>query len=233
MATRGIKVKEGEDLSPSNIARVIEALEKTPPITKKEACQMLRISYNTTRLGKIIDEYQQRLELNEKRKKAVRNTPVDNFDRQAIVQDYLSNESISSIAERIFRSPQVVKNILKQYNIPLRNKAYTYQDPVVLEDDSWAEDYKKGDLVFSARYNSPAYIEALMEVNEAHGSVYRIWVLGDHAQWAVQPYYELADLRRIQKELNIKINELEKDEILQLIYDGLQKAKKLKKGSND
>lgn len=233
MATRGIKVKEGENLSPSNIARVIEALESSTPITKKEACQMLNISYNTTRLSKIIDEYKERIEFIEKRKKAVKNKPIDTMDRQTIVQDYLSNESISSIAESVFRSPQVVKNILKQYNIPIRNKAYTYQDPVVLNEDSWAEDYVKGDLVFSARYNSPAYIDKLLENSDSHGSVYRIWVLGEHAQWAVQPYYELADLRKIQKELNVKINELDKDEIMQLIYDGLQKAKKLKKVSND
>jgi hypothetical protein len=233
MATRGIKVKEGENLSPSNIAKVVEALENTPPITKKEACQMLNISYNTTRLSRIIDEYKERLEFVEKRKKAVKNQPIDNFDRQTIVQSYLSNESIASIADSVFRTPQVVKNILKQYNIPIRNRAYTYQDPVLLEDDAWAEDYTKGDLVFSARYNSPAYIDKLVEVNNSHGSVYRIWILGEHAQWAVQPYYELADLRKLQKELGIKIDELSKDEILQLIYDGLQKAKKLKKASND
>ena len=28
-----------------------------PPITKKEACSILNITYNTTRLGKIIDEH--------------------------------------------------------------------------------------------------------------------------------------------------------------------------------
>ena len=155
------------------------------------------------------------------------------MDRQTIVQDYLSGDSISEIAESVFRSPSVVKNVLRQYNIPIRNKAYTYTDPVFLADDSWAEDYKKGDLVFSARYNSPAYIDKLLEESEEHGSVYRIWILGNSSQFAIQPYYELADLRKLQSDLNIKIHELDQQEMMQLIYDGLQKAKKLKKVSND
>lgn len=233
MALRGIKVKEGEDLSPSNIERVIQALESDTPITKKEACQMLKISYNTARLGKIIDEFKERVLFVEKRKKQVRNTPVDDSDRQYIVQEYLSGTSITEISESIFRSANVVKNILKQYNIPIRNKAYNYFDPVSLEPDVWAEDYSKGDLVFSARYNSPAYVEKLIQYSPAHGKVYRVWILGDHSQWAIQPFYELADLRKLQHDLKINIAELDSQDIIHLINEGLLKARKLKKASND
>jgi len=229
MAQRGIKVKEGEDLSPSNVQRVISALEADKPITKKEACNMLKIAYNTSRLNRIIEDYKGRLELAKKRKAAVRGTPISTMDRQEIVQEYLSGTSISEIAESVYRSPAVVKNILRQYNIPIRNKAYSYFDPVFLEDDSSAEDYKKGDLVFSARYNSPAYIDKLVKTSVEHGSVYRIWILGDRSQFAVQPYYELADLRSIQNDLKIRIHELDRDDMMMLIVEGLQKAKKLKK----
>jgi hypothetical protein len=229
MALRGIKIKDGEDLSPSNIQRVIQALEADKPVTKKEACSMLKIAYNTTRLNKIIEDFKDKEAIAIKRRKAVRNTPVSDMDKKEIVEDYLSGSSISQIAESVYRSPSVVKNILNQYNIPIRNKAYTYRNPVFLQEDSDAEDYSKGDLVFSARYNSPAYIDKLVDTNDIHGNVYRIWILGDHAQFAVQPFYELADLRRIQKELGIKITELDHDEIMMLIIEGLQKAKKLKK----
>lgn len=233
MAQRGIKVKEGEDLSPSNVQRVIDALEADKPITKKRACQMLKIAYNTPRLNRIIEEHKGKLELAKKRKAAVCGTPISTMDRKEIVQEYLSGESISSIADLVYRSPSVVKNILRQYNIPIRNKAYSYFDPVFLEDDSNAEDYEKGDLVFSARYNSPAYIDKLVKSTEEHGNVYRVWILGDHSQFAVQPYYELADLRTIQNDLGIKIHELDRDDMMMLIVEGLQKAKKLKKVSND
>lgn len=234
MGIRGIKVKEGEDLSQSNVERVIKALETDSPITKKEACQMLNIAYNTARLDKIIAEHKNKLDFIVMRKAQLRNQPVDNTDKQRIVQDYLSKSSIAEISDSVFRSANVVKNILKSYNIPIRNKAYNYFDPVFLEDNSYAEDYQKGDLVFSARYNSPAYIEKLIQVSETHGSVYRIWILGPDAQFAAQPYYELADLRKLQTELNIKIHELDNTEIMQLLYEALQKAKRLKKDtSND
>ena len=229
MALRGIKVKEGEDLSPSNVQRVVEALESDKPITKKEACGMLNIAYNTTRLNKIIQEYKDRISFVANRKAQMRSKPIDIIDKKQIVQEYLSGTSINEIAEGVYRSTAVVKNVLKRYNIPIRNKAYSYFDPVFLEEDSSAEDYIKGDLVFSARYNSPAYVENLHEITKLEGSVYKVWILGDHSQWAYQPYYELADLRKLQKELDIKIQELDGDEIRQLIYDGLQKAKKLKK----
>jgi len=49
-----VKVKDSEKLDPSNIRHVINLLESDKPITKKEACSLLRISYNTTRLGNII-----------------------------------------------------------------------------------------------------------------------------------------------------------------------------------
>ena len=52
-----IKQKSHEKLSPENIARVIEHLNADSPITKKEACEMLNIRYNTTRLQRIIDDY--------------------------------------------------------------------------------------------------------------------------------------------------------------------------------
>ena len=45
-----IKKKSYEKLDDINIKRVIDALESEIPITKKDACEILNISYNTTRL---------------------------------------------------------------------------------------------------------------------------------------------------------------------------------------
>jgi len=60
MASKGrVKAKEHENLSEANIKKVIELLEAEKPITKKEACEVLNISYNTTRLSKIIEEFKE------------------------------------------------------------------------------------------------------------------------------------------------------------------------------
>ena len=55
--SRGVKKKSHEKLDSGNIQRVIDLLEQEEPITKKEACEMLNIRYNTTRLQRIIDEH--------------------------------------------------------------------------------------------------------------------------------------------------------------------------------
>ena len=57
-----IKKKKYEKLDDTNIKRVIAALEGETPITKKEACEMLNISYNTTRLSKIIANFREEQE---------------------------------------------------------------------------------------------------------------------------------------------------------------------------
>jgi len=54
-----IKKKAHEKLDDTNIKRVIAALTNENPITKKEACEMLNISYNTTRLSKIIEGFKE------------------------------------------------------------------------------------------------------------------------------------------------------------------------------
>ena len=54
---RGVRKRAGENLSPANIRRVIHSLNEEG-ITKKVACEMLNISYNTTRLNRIIEEFE-------------------------------------------------------------------------------------------------------------------------------------------------------------------------------
>ena len=52
-----IRKKAGEKLDEATLNRVSALLNQDNPITKKEACEMLNISYNTTRLGKILDDF--------------------------------------------------------------------------------------------------------------------------------------------------------------------------------
>ena len=65
---RRIKKKDHENLSDINIQKVIGLLNGTYPISKKEACGILNITYNTTRLQRIIDEFEETQTYREKRK---------------------------------------------------------------------------------------------------------------------------------------------------------------------
>ena len=54
--SRGVKAKAHEKLDGANVQKVINLLGTDEPITKKEACEILNIRYNTTRLQRIIEE---------------------------------------------------------------------------------------------------------------------------------------------------------------------------------
>ena len=195
MATRGIRKKEGEDLSDSKIEQVISLLNQETPITKKDACNMLNIAYNTARLNKIIQEHEERKAYTLKRKKELRKQPLSAADIAFFISSYLESGNLSEIADESYRSPQLIKQVLERYNIPLRKSSNNYFNPP--EVINTAENYSKDDLVYSARYDQAAYISKELPPN-LMGKVYRIWLCKD-CQYALQPFYELADLREVQK----------------------------------
>lgn len=228
MAARGIRRRDDENLTDTQLEKVVSLLSADKPITKKEACELLNITYNTTRLQKIIDDYISRRDYRIKKRKELKNKPLEKSDVKYILEEYLKEPNISQIAETLFRGPNVVKKVLNKYNVPLRDSTITYTNPLNLEPENMAEDYAKDDLVYSARYASPAIIVKKLEVDNLHGTLYRIWVYSD-MQFAIQPWYELADLRVLQKEFSIKIEDFPKEEAIHLINQALTKAKKAKK----
>jgi len=218
-----IRKKAGENLSEQNIERVITLLDQEKPITKKEACEILNISYNTTRLNKIIEEYKATMKQRVELRKRFRNKPLEKEDLKLIISSYLEGVSLADIADSIFRSVALIKRTLTKYHIPLRNANIDYWHPVEVPLEAMQDDYIKDDLVFSARYNQPASI--MKKIKEG---IYRIWLYKDH-QFALQPYYELSDLRHVQKELGVTIADFPIEEIQRLIYEARLKSRKTKK----
>ena len=97
MAKRGIRAKSYEDLSSQNITRVISALEDGA--TKKVACEMLRISYNTTRLNNIIEEFEQERARIADRKAMNKGKAAQAHEIQRAITDYIEGDSITDIAK--------------------------------------------------------------------------------------------------------------------------------------
>jgi uncharacterized protein YwgA len=225
---RRIRTKVGEEITPTNVKKVISLLEReTNPISKKEACEILHISYNTTRLNKIIEDFKEREVYVANRRKQLHLKPIEEYEVKEIVESYLAGDSLSKISENVYRSIAIVKMVLEEFNLPIRNKSYSYFDPVFLEKEEMiSSDYKDGDLVFSARYNCPALVKKLVQNSDIHGNVYKIWLYGDYNQWAAQPYYELSDLRKVQK-LGVKLPDYTKEEMTALIIEGFKKAKRI------
>lgn len=221
-----VRKKEGEDFSKDTIKRVIDLLETDKPITKKAACDMLNITYNTTRLTKIIQQYKDDEEYIKTRKKQLRGTPISKDEKAAIISSYLEGDSFQYIEDTTFRSNIAIKRVLKEYGIPDRETSKNYES-VILPDDSVQENYEPDDLVFSAKYNTTAKIG-----KHVGNGVYSLWIYGNYMQWAYQPYWELGSLTRAQKELGVDVESFDHDEYVMLINQGLAKAKKMKNVQN-
>ena len=65
---RTIRKKGHEKLDDANLQRVLDHLNADQPITKKEACSMLNITYNTTRLNSIMVDFEDTLQHRAKRR---------------------------------------------------------------------------------------------------------------------------------------------------------------------
>jgi len=201
-----VKVKDSENLTPSNLRHVISLLESDKPITKKEACSILRISYNTTRLGKIITAFKEREELTRRLKAKNRGLPATEQETIRAITEYLDGTPIYKIAESMYRSPSFIKGIMIRNNVPVRSTNHSYFHPQLLPDEVLFKDYELGELVWSTQYNHTAKISVRHDKEDTRYPCYGIWVLGEHHKHACVPWYELGSLRHLQQ-LGVKIND--------------------------
>ena len=202
---RRVKVKDSEKLDDNNVKYVTELLESDKPITKKEACGILRISYNTTRLGNIIAGYKERAATEARLRAKNRGKSATDNEIVRAIEEYLNGDSISEIAKFMYRSSSFIKGIIKRFNVPVRSTSSDYFSPELLPDEVLSENFKPGELVWSARYNTTAIVDKLVQTQEEHGNVYRIWTLGKNQRYASQPWYELGKLEHLQN-LGVKLH---------------------------
>jgi transposase len=181
LAARKVKKKDYEKLTDANITRVIELLENEKPITKKEACEILNISYNTTRLNKIIEEFKERQERTAERKKANRGKPATKAEICRVIEDYLDGDPVNEIAKRLFRSPAFVKGIIARVGIPSRPTGEEKSFETVLPDQCVAEEFDEEEIVWSAVYHRPAKIVKELtniDYSEKYGTkAYQIYII--------------------------------------------------------
>jgi hypothetical protein len=159
---RRVKKKDYENLTESNIQKVIGLLTGTTPISKKEACSMLNIAYNTTRLQRIIDDYEDKVEYRALRKKQNRGRGATNEEIRESVERYLSGDSIAEIAAGLFRSAGFVRSLIDRVGVPATS---TESGTAYLPETCVAEDFASGEIVWSAVYNKPARVDYELSVD--------------------------------------------------------------------
>ncbi len=158
-----LKKKSHEKLTSQNIQHVINLLNptssETKAITKREACSILNISYNTTRLDKIIEDYYDQKQYRSRRVSQNRGKPARPDEIQDIVKEYLSGENVSNISKGLYRSPSFVKSILEKIGVPQRpTKVEGRKQEYYLPEECLAEDFEEGEIVWAATHHAPAVI---------------------------------------------------------------------------
>ena len=208
MATRKKSASEEELMTDANIARVIRLLEPTEegkkPITKKDACAILGMSYNTTRLGTIIEEYKQKQVRTAQRKSQLRGKPATQEEKVYIISEYLNGETVDAISKMTYRSSKFIKDVLEGNSVPIRVPGSSYFSPELIPDGAIRDRFKIGEVVYSSRYDSIARIDAEQKT-EKYGFVYRIWLMSD--RWLQSAYQEASELASLEhlRELGVKI----------------------------
>ena len=208
MATRKRPALEAELMTDVNIARVIKLLdpieEGKKPITKKDACAILGMAYNTTRLGTIIEEYKQKQARTAERKSQLRGKPATQEEKVYIISEYLNGETVDAISKMTYRSSKFIKDVLEGNSVPIRVPGSSYFNPELIPDGAVRDRFKVGEIVYSSRYDSIARIDAEQKTDK-YGFIYRIWLLSD--RWLQSAYQEASELASLQhlRELGVKI----------------------------
>ena len=158
-----IKQKKHEKLDDVNVARVIEALAADKPITKKEACEMLNISYNTTRLTNIVKDYEETQQYRATRKAYNKGKKATDMEIKSTVQRYLSGEPVSDIAKGLYRSATFVKGVIERVGIPQKRPKTEQRQTALLPDECISDIFEPGEKVWSASHDLPARV--VKEIN--------------------------------------------------------------------
>ena len=157
---RAAKINTNEILE-SKIRQVLWMIKSGK--TKKACCEHLGIAYNTKRLDAIVEEFRQKEDRQAELKKKARAKVLSATEIKQIVSDYLDGETQSAIAKRLYISPQRVKKVLMENNVPIRargkNKA-AQVDHVVQDLDVI---FKTGDRVFIPAKNCFAVIREVYD----------------------------------------------------------------------
>ncbi len=163
-----VKKKDYENLSNQNIEKVIALLNpnssapaSTKAITKKEACDILNIAYNTTRLQKIIEDYNDRKTYTKKRKASLRGRPASDAEIAEACENYLTGDTITDISKSLFRSPAFIRAILERVGVPQRPTGREERlTSHFYPDECLADEYVAGEIAWSASYHAAVEIKA-------------------------------------------------------------------------
>ena len=226
-----IKAKSHEKLDEVNIERVLNSLEAEKPVTKKEACEMLNIAYNTTRLSKIITEFKEKRTYRRHRMDQNKGKIATSDEINEIVMNYLVGMNYAEIARSMYRSPTFVKNVVDRVGVPTK---VALGEEFIVPDECVKYEFEVGEWVWfndnhpDARGGKAGKI--VKEVSSKRGKegeykVYHIdyWIPMEWKEgmwvawwpgirrvksWTVKPAYMIASIQHLVEDYNINTEDL-------------------------
>ena len=131
---RRIKKKDHENITDATIKKVIQLLNSSPAITKKQACEILNISYNTSRLNNIIESFVEQQELVKRMKAKKRGRPAENGEIRSMIESYLEGASYADISKSAYRSVAFVKSDSNSLEPSALVSKYIVKEPLICLD---------------------------------------------------------------------------------------------------
>lgn len=154
-----IKKKDHENITDANIKKVIQLLNGSPAITKKQACEILNISYNTSRLNNIIEAYEEQQELVKRMKAKKRGRPAETGEIRTMIESYLEGSSYADIAKSTYRSVAFVKSVIEKVGVPQRVTGDDRFQTEYLPDECVGNSFELGEVAWSAKYHASCVIK--------------------------------------------------------------------------
>ena len=181
-----MKKKDYENLTSSNIEKVIALLnpgsDTDKPITKKQACDVLNIAYNTARLQKIIEEYEDRKAYTKKRKKSLRGRPASTQEIAEACSSFLGGDTLTDIAKRLFRSAHYHSTVIVKDRL---TPEYVNSKPGMASFD------------YESKYGCPCYSIYVVQKVDSEDTFFSNVESGGFNAYA--PAYELGKLTHLEK----------------------------------
>jgi hypothetical protein len=212
-----IRQKKQERLEEDNLNRVQEALASSTPITKKEACEMLNISYNTTRLSRIMEDHSETLRYRATRKSQLKGTKATDLEIKQTIEWYLDERPISDIAKAMYRSSTFVKNIINRVGVPEKRPKTEQRGSGYLPEECVSNTFEPGEKVwytgkdlparvikefrndtnYEAKYGSKCYQIYVIELTDFESPYFGFIKEGGY--YATALAYDLGSLKHLEK----------------------------------
>lgn len=202
--------------------------------TKKGACEILGVSSNPT-MERMIEEWKDRQIQVAEMKKKKRGTQIEGVELANVIEAYLSGDSFEEIADRNYRSIQMIKAVLSKYGALLRiNGEVNPLLPPEIPEEAMKEVFEVGELVWVPGYQCVGEVRKAMD-NPV--GAYRVFLLSEGRQHNVHyMYWDLASVSHLQ-DLGVDVKALgfkwSREDTIELLRKAVAAALKLEKKTRD